>query len=140
MCRLPNRAGLVQNNVVQGSRKNDTDQYIGRVDHTFGNATQFFARYVHNAIENHSPTNNPNFFGSDNNRDGNLSTQFTHTFGSSLVFEARFGYNRFEQIVNQNRAFTTPEHRGGHPPDLGCGDRSRRLECAGVHRAGLWRA
>ena len=105
---LPNRAGLVQNNVVQGSRQNDTDQYIGRVDHTFGNATQFFARYVHNAIENHSPTNNPNFFGSDTNRNGNLSTQLTHTFGSSLVFEARFGFNRFEQIVKQNRAFTSP--------------------------------
>jgi hypothetical protein len=105
---LPNRPGLVQNNVVQGSRKNDTDQYIGRVDHTFGNATQFFARYVHNAIENHSPTSNPNFFGSDTNKDGNLSTQLTHTFGSSLVFEARFGFNRFEQVVKQNRAFTSP--------------------------------
>ncbi len=105
---LPNRTGLVQNNVVQGSRKNDTDQYLGRVDHTFGKATQFFARYTHNAIENESPTNNPNFFGSDTNRNGNLSTQLTHTFGSSLVFEARFGFNRFEQIVKQNRAFTTP--------------------------------
>ena len=105
---LPNRSGLVQNNVVEGSRKNDTDQYLARADHTFGNATQFFARYVHNTIENHSPTSNPNFFGSDNNRDENVSTQLTHTFGSSLVFEARFGYNRFKQIVEQNRAFTTP--------------------------------
>ena len=102
------RQGWCRTTSCEGSRKNDTDQYIARVDHTFGNATQFFARYAHNTIENHSPTSNPNFFGSDNNRDGNLSTQLTHTFGSSLVFEARFGYNRFKQIVDQNRAFTTP--------------------------------
>ena len=80
-CRTARR--LIQNNVVQGSRQNDTNQYIARVDHTFGNATQFFARYAHNTIKNDSPTSNPNFFGSDTNRDGNLSTQLTHTFGSS---------------------------------------------------------
>jgi hypothetical protein len=105
---LPNRSGLVSNNVVEGTRTNSTDQFIGRVDQVFGNNTQFFARYAHNTIEDEPPTSNANFFATQNNRDDNLSTQVTRTLSPTTILEMRFGYNRFKQIVNQNRAFTTP--------------------------------
>ncbi len=105
---LPTRPGLVQNDVVDGSRKNETDQYIGRVDHTFGNNTAFFTRYAYNTIRNVPITRNPEFTSKESNRDANLSAQVTKTLGSSSVLEVRGGYNRFRQIVNQNHAFTTP--------------------------------
>ncbi len=105
---LPNRPGLVNNNAVQGSRRNSTDQYMVRGDHSFSNSTQFFARYAHNTIEDAPPTSNPNFFATQNNRNENLSATLTHTLSPTTILEARFGMNRFKQIVEQNRAFTTP--------------------------------
>ena len=78
---LPTGTGLVQNDVVEGSRKNETDQYMGRVDHTFGPNTQFFTRYAYNTIRDVPINRNPNFSQKESNRDTNLSAQLTQTLG-----------------------------------------------------------
>jgi hypothetical protein len=105
---LPNQEGLVNNNIVPGTRKNTTNQYIGRVDHALTKNLQLFGRYAYNAINDIPPTSNPNFTNSQNNRDHNLSIQLTDTLSPSTIVEARFGLNRFNQVFHQNKAFTEP--------------------------------
>ena len=105
---LPTGTGLVQNDVVEGSRKNETDQYMGRVDHTFGPNTQFFTRYAYNTIRDVPINRNPNFSQKESNRDTNLSAQLTQTLGPSTVLEVRFGFNQFRQVSSNNLQFTSP--------------------------------
>jgi hypothetical protein len=105
---LPNRPGLLNNNIVQGTRVNSTDQFIGRVDHSLSASTQVYGRYAHNAIQDDPVEVNPNFTSTQNNQDDNLAVELTHTLSPSTILQVRFGYNRFHQIVNQNRAFTSP--------------------------------
>ncbi|MBS1852406.1 MAG: TonB-dependent receptor [Acidobacteria bacterium] len=105
---LPQTAGLLNNYVVPGTRRNSTNQYIGKVDHAFSDSLHLSGRYADNKTFNASPIRNPNFFGTDNNRNQNLSVQLTKTLNPHTIVEGRFGINAFKQFVEQNLAGTTP--------------------------------
>lgn len=105
---LPNRSGLSRNNVVFGTRRNTTNQVIGRIDHNLTNRMQLFGHYAYDQINDIPPVSNPNFSESQNNRDHNLSAQLTDTLSPTTVVEVRFGLNRFNQVYHQNQAFKTP--------------------------------
>jgi hypothetical protein len=105
---LPNRGGLSRNNVVSGTRRNTTNQVIGRIDHNLTNNIQLFGHYAYDQINDTPPVSNPNFTESQNNREHNVSVQLTDTVSPTTVVEARFGLNRFNQVYHQSKAFTTP--------------------------------
>lgn len=105
---LPNRPGLANNHVVPGTRRNTTNQFLGRLDHMVSGTLALSGRYVHNGINDNPPSSNPNFTSTQNNRNQNLSIHLTDTLSPGSIAEFRFGYNSFNQFVDQNRAGTSP--------------------------------
>ena len=105
---LPNRPGLANNYVVPGPHPNDSNQYLGRVDHQLTSKLQLSGHYVYNRVNDDPPTTNPNFFIKQNNKNQNATVHLTDTASPSTIFDLQFGYNLFKQFVDKNLANTTP--------------------------------
>jgi hypothetical protein len=105
---LPKTAGLVRNYIVPGTRSNSTNQYIVKIDHAFSDSLHLSGRYADDKINNAPPIRNPNFFGTENNRDRNVSVQLTKILSPTTIIEGRFGINDFKQFERQNLEGTTP--------------------------------
>ena len=105
---LPNRPGLLNNYVVPGTSRNSTNQYIAKVDHAFSQTLHISGRYADNKVNDAPPVRNPNFFGTQNNRDRNVGVQLTKIFTPTTIVEVRFGMNDFKQFERQNLEGTSP--------------------------------
>lgn len=109
---LPNQAGnggIVPINNYQSlaPQHTATDEYMGRVDHTFSPTSRLFARYIVSSTNTLGPPVWPAFSYSQILRGQQAMTDFTHALTPTTIFEARLGYSRFHQTEQTESAFKT---------------------------------
>jgi len=97
---LPNRSAPFANYVASPASTDDVDQFDGRLDHAFANASRMTGRYSFSDRRLFEPYAGAGFstlpgFGNDVERRGqNLSLAYNRPVGHALVNDVRFGYNR----------------------------------------------
>jgi hypothetical protein len=91
---LPNRPGTSNNYAGVSLSSTTQDQYMGRVDHTFGVNDSIFGHYVYQGANTPSVGVNPYFGSAPTTRNQSVGVQYLHTFSGTKLNEFRFGYNR----------------------------------------------
>jgi hypothetical protein len=111
---LPNLTGAI--NYAGASRSSITqDQYIGRIDHTFGPKDQVFGHYFYHGGNYPSVSINPNFPAENYFRNQSVAFQYLHTFSAMTLNEFRFGYAKGTNISlspRRNSTFTPESSLG----------------------------
>jgi hypothetical protein len=83
----------------------DSDQFMGRVDHRFGDKDNIFFRY---SIMSGDLTNNAALPANGNQTHAqthNLAMNYVHLFSETALYELRLGYNRPTYFILQQGAF-----------------------------------
>jgi hypothetical protein len=100
---LPTSTVSSGNNYATAIRDlSDSDQFMGRLDHRFGDRDSMFLRY---SIMNGDLTNNasiPINGTSTNATTNNVAMNYVHIFTPATLYEVRAGYNRPKYFVLQN--------------------------------------
>src|SRR5262249_8263356 len=91
---LPNRPGTSNNYAGVSLSSTTQDQYMGRVDHTFGANDSIFGHYVYQGAITPTIGVNPYFGTAPTTRNQSVGVQYLHTFSGTKLNEFRFGYNR----------------------------------------------
>lgn len=105
---LPNRPGIAQNYVVPSTSHNTNDQYIARIDQALGERMQLSGRYLYNKTYDVPPTTIPEFAGSQNSPDQNVSLHLTDAITPTTILDLRAGWNLFKQFSVNRLQNTTP--------------------------------
>ena len=94
----PNRPGLSQNLAAAPPARNQTNQFIVRLDYAFGDKDQISGRFIYSDLTANSPFGSgaplPGFGLNLSNSNQNLSVTYTRSWSRVLGSEIRFGYNR----------------------------------------------
>lgn len=90
----PNAPGIVQNYNVNTANNNTTDQYIGRLDQSFGEKNRLFFRYAYGDTTLLNENTNP--FNGYNQpvKDKNWVVGYTRVLSSRSINDFRFGQQR----------------------------------------------
>ena len=125
----PNAAGSGYNYVNEPVRVLNETKFDARVDHTFSQSDNVFARFSYDQAFSFVPGGAPglaesNPFGSNENlvnHARNIGTGWSHIFSGNTLNQATFGYDRiFDYIASQGN-FTCQSAILGIPnADLGC--------------------
>jgi Carboxypeptidase regulatory-like domain/TonB dependent receptor len=102
----PSISGIVNNYNSQPVKTDNDGEFDGRVDQSFGDRDQAFARVSYNSEPVFLPTPcpglavcTPNFrIGNQTTKAANVALSETHTFSSSTLNEIRVGYNHIHTI------------------------------------------
>ncbi len=90
---LPNQAGV--NNLIGVTlAKDETNQYIGRIDHQLSSRQKVFGHYLYQGRNNPTTPINANFPVARLFDNHSLAVQHVMTWSSNVLNEVRFGYMR----------------------------------------------
>jgi hypothetical protein len=102
---LPNDRGTTacngdpQQNFLDGrSRKDNFDQFSGRIDHQFSANDTFYGRLTFNDADSYNPRTYPGFGDLNEQRNLNGTLSYVKVLSPSKVNEARFGYLGWFQL------------------------------------------
>jgi hypothetical protein len=105
---LPNSSNPGRNLISTPSLKNDTDQFLVRIDHRLSEKDSIYGRYAYSNLDSFEPfgpiaqfsaggAGNIAGFGQFlTSRGQNLAVSWTRAFTAALVGEFKFGYNRVQ--------------------------------------------
>jgi hypothetical protein len=113
------------NYVAMASAQNDSDNFLGKVDHQFSANNRLSAHYLLNRSNGTSPFSGstlPGFGSQLHHLQQQLAVDFTHMFSTRIVNDARVAFSRhnFREVsVNYGKNTSTDYGIGGVAPDSG---------------------
>jgi hypothetical protein len=114
----PNQPGLTNNFVRQESTRNDRRHIVVRVDHVFSSRDNFFARWLHQRVGQHTPNGNPNLENFTRFDVDNIAARWSHVVGPSAVVEVRYAYHHpWNPIENEHLKSPKPQRAAGRAWD-----------------------
>jgi len=107
---LPNRAGRgtllpLDNYQSLDPQQTGNDQFIGRVDHTFGAKDRVYGRFIISDVATIGPPVWPAFSYHQDLRGQQPMAQWSHTFSPSVINDFRAGYSRFYERETSESAY-----------------------------------
>ncbi|HWF45745.1 MAG TPA: carboxypeptidase-like regulatory domain-containing protein, partial [Bryobacteraceae bacterium] len=106
-CPACQAGGLGFNFVGEEPALNDRDQYLGRIDHHFGDRDSIFGSFeIESAIATSTPSPIPISVMNTPTRGYGVQLNETHIFSPALLNEFRAGYTRLRETLEQQQSAT----------------------------------
>ncbi|MBI3697153.1 MAG: TonB-dependent receptor [Acidobacteria bacterium] len=107
---LPNRVGRgtllpLDNYQSLEPQRTGNDQFVGRIDHTFGSKDRVYGRYIISDIGTLGPPVWPAFSYHQDMRGQQPMANWSHTFSPRIINDFRAGYSRFYERETTESAY-----------------------------------